>query len=162
MSKAIRLFKIGATSVLVLVAAVLLLAVWSLLFPPTYNAEAKLPGTELRIAVQLQPMHPYLAEYRRYLELRDRSAAIDSIELSSDTGGYSRTQLYALPEGEFLVLGYFDAVRVSTSPPAILEAEHQRPKHADYLGAFERDVTGLWRFADPSILPEEELEPQGG
>ena len=32
------------------------------LFPPVYEAVAKLPGTNSSVVVQLELMHPYLAE----------------------------------------------------------------------------------------------------
>lgn len=156
------MLKIGTLSGLAVLAGAALLVTWSIVFPPTYEAETGLPGTSLRLAVQIKPMHPYLAEYHRYAELREHGERLGSIELFGDSGGYSRTQLYALPSGDFLVLGYFDAARVMTSPPAIVEAAPKRPEHVTYLGAFERDVTGQWRFAEASALPEEELVPRGG
>ena len=162
MSKAARLLKIGALSAVTVLSAVALLIVWSIVFPPTYEAETELPGTPLRLVVQIKPMHSYLAEYHRYAELREHGERVGSVELFGDSGGYSRTQLYALPDGDFLVLGYFDAVRVVTSPPAIVEAAPSRPQHAKYLGAFERDLTGQWRFAGASTLPEKELVARGG
>lgn len=134
----------------------------SLAFPPPHEAVANLPGTESVIVMQLLRMHPFLAEYNRFIELRVAGETVLRMKLDPDTGGYSRTQLYDLGNGEMLVLGYFDALLVDTTKNTATEAPTVRPAHAVYLGAFEREQTRRWRFAAATECPEILLKPRGG
>ena len=95
----------------------------SYFFPPTYGADTRLPGTNWIVEVQLQPMHLYLAEYRRVLVVHSPDGADVRRDMFPDTGGYMRTQLYRLNDGRFFILGFFDAFVVvsgknSISPPS--------------------------------------------
>ena len=145
-----------------IVALIAGLIAYGVMFPPTYEAAVDLPGTTSRISVQLQPMHPYLAEYRRYLVLQKGGMPDKRVELFADTGGYSRTQLYKLPDGRFRVDGFFDSVIVDPVQHQISDAGRVREK-GTYLGAFhnvkQRQWTE-WRFLSSAESPEETLDAE--
>ena len=139
------------------VGLILTLAAVSYFFPPTYEATAQLPGSTSHIIVQLEPMHPYLAEYRRALVLRKAGAPDQRIEMFPDTGGYARTQLYRLPDGRFLVRGFFDAVRIDPNKHSLIAEPETAPVLGTYLGAFDDKGDRQWRFIDAAQSPEQPL-----
>ena len=49
-------------------------------------AEQKVDGVTIRVG--LKPMHPWLAEYKRFLEV-EHDGKTDKTELFPDTGGYA-------------------------------------------------------------------------
>jgi hypothetical protein len=135
---------------------------YGVMFPPTYEAAVDLPGTASHISVQLQPMHPYLAEYRRYLVLHKVGVPDQRVELFADSGGYSRTQIYKLPDGRFRVDGFFDSMIVDPVQHQISNAGRVREK-GTYLGAFQNVKQGQWtewRFLSSAESPQETLDAE--
>jgi hypothetical protein len=155
-----RILRFGLIGVGSLIVLFVGLVVFSLVFPPTYEAVASLPGTTSTVIVELEPSHPYLAEYRRALVLRSPSAKDLRVDMFPDTGGYSRTQLYALPGERFLVRGFFDIFEVDPLNRKITPLQDGDTTGV-YLGAFVSDDAG-WRFASPEQAPEQELRPRFG
>jgi len=141
--RVLKYLAIGTCTVLALL--VLLVAV-NLYFPPTYEASVQLPGTASRVAVQLQPMHLYLAEYKRALVLRKPGVPDVRQEMFPDTGGYSRTQLYQLPDGRFLIEGPFDSFILDARSNSIQPAPKAAAFNATYLGVFDGTGDGNWRY----------------
>jgi hypothetical protein len=130
-------------------------------FPPIYEATTRIPNSDSQLVLQLEPMHPYLAEYRRTLVLRTKGKPDQRIELSPDSGGYSRTQLYKLPDGLYAVRGYFDAVTVDVSKGS-LSNERDKQSIGMYLGAFDNIGNDGWRFIGASQSAELSLIAGGG
>jgi hypothetical protein len=126
-------------------AFVALVAV-SYLFPPTYEASTALQGTTSTVVVQLQPMHPYLAEYKRALVLRKPGVSDVRQKMFPDTGGYSRTWLYRLKDGRFLIEGAFDSFVVDAVGHTISDAPKVATTDAALLGVFADTGDGQWRF----------------
>ena len=129
-------------------------------FPPTYEASTALPESNSVVAVQLEPMHPWLAEYRRTLVLRTSGAPEQKVNMFADSGGYSRTQIYRVADKVFLVRGYFDAYLIDLATQTI--APVQGPNHSSprYLGAFV-DYGHKWEFLDAQRSPEQPLKAGG-
>lgn len=131
-------------------------------FPPTYEAATVLPGTSVQIIMQIEPMHPYLAEYRRTLVLRQTGKADKRIEMSPDAGGYLRTQVYRLPNGNFLVRGYFDAVGIDIVQQTLVAMDNGPSLSGVHVGAFDHTKSHEFRYVDASQSPEQSLAAQGG
>src|SRR5882762_3312151 len=115
-------------------------------FPPTYEAATELPGTNSKVIVRLRPMHLYLAEYRRALVLRKSGVPDQQFDMFPDTGGYSRTQLYQLDDGRFVMRGFFDSVVIDANAHTISTPSAALPENNRYLGAFDDTGDGRWRF----------------
>ncbi|MPZ75130.1 MAG: hypothetical protein GEU77_01245 [Deltaproteobacteria bacterium] len=150
--RVIKYLVIGLGTIFTLIVG---LVAFSYFFPPTYEADARLPGSNSSIAVQLQPMHPYLAEYRRAVVLRKPGASDLRKDMFPDTGGYSRTQLYRLSNGRFVIQGFFDAFVIDPQAHSISAADAKLVETAKYLGAFDDSRDGHWRF-----IPESEDQMQ--
>lgn len=146
----------------VVIALIVGLMAFTLLFPPTYEAVAELPGSSSSVVVELEPMHLYLAEYRRTLVLRSPSTADARTNMFPDTGGYSRAQLYSLSDGRFLMKGYFDAFELDPKRHTIRPLKAPNTTDGQYLGAFDDTGDGRWRFIPASELPESDLSPPIG
>jgi hypothetical protein len=157
-----RLVKYTAISVLCVVILFAGLLAFSYFFPPTYEAETHLPGTNSSVAVQLEPMHLYLAEYRRKLVLRRPGMPDMYVDLFPDTGGYVRTQLYRLSDGRFLIRGFFDAVVVDSEKHTLTEQSGIPTNVGSYLGAFDEIPRDQWRFISAAKSPEQSLKAEGG
>jgi hypothetical protein len=160
-AKILKILKYLAIGSGALIALLISLGAYDYYFPATYEAAIKLPAPGVRVLMQFQPDQPFLAEYRRFLVLRRPGTEDQRIEMFPDTGGYGRTQVYRLPDGGFLVQGYFDEVKID---PAIrnLAVHYNGPDAgATYIGAFDRSG-GEWRFVEAKYSPEQKLVAGGG
>ncbi len=120
------------------------------------------PADGVRIVLQLQPIHPFLAEYRKTLVVSSTGGSHTSRELFSDTGGYLRTQLYLALDHSYYLKGYFDVAHVSSDAAHITIDVTAVAVGARYLGAFDEDATRTFRFISARESPEQPLVPSGG
>jgi hypothetical protein len=147
----------------VLLGALAILVIAAFVFPPEYKAVTQLPGTDAHLTMTLKPSHPFLAEYERTLTLSHGNKDDVRQVLLSDTGGYSRSQLYALPNGDFLLTSYFDQrAIISTKNKSISILKETLSSDAKYLGAFTDDSSRTWRFMKAVESPEQSLVATGG
>lgn len=157
----LRLLKyFGITSIAV-VGLVAAFAAFGYYFPPTYEATTKIANSDSQLVIELEPMHPYLAEYRRVLVLRTDGKPDQRIEMFPDTGGYSRAQLYRLSNIRYVVRGYFDDITIDLSKRSF-DSDQNSQNDGTYLGAFDRNADGDWRFMDASQSVEQALIAGGG
>lgn len=162
---ALRFLKYLIGGIVLVIAVTGTLAGVSYYFPPTYQATTRLADSASEISIQLVPTHPYLAEYQRTLVLHKAGSPDQRVEMFADTGGYSRTQLYRLPDGKFLVSGFFDAFVIDLSRHSIAPYTETAVHMGAYLGAFDKmgpDSSKEWTFNDTSQSPEQKLVAQGG
>ncbi|WP_374585312.1 hypothetical protein [Pseudoduganella sp.] len=130
--------------------------------PNAIEASTVIPDAVAKLAIRLEPNHPYLAEYRRFILIRNEEAEIARLELSLDSGGFARTQLYRQPDGRIIIQGYLDAALLD---PARVNLKHEfdvDTSGATYLGAFDKDRNGDWKFMSSEESPEQQLLPGGG
>jgi hypothetical protein len=161
----LRLLKHLSLAIGIVVSLLVLIIAVNYYFPSTprtYEASAKLPGSTSQIIVQLEPMHPYLAEYRRTLVLRKSGVPDQRVEMFSDTGGYSRTQLYRLDNGLFLVHGFFDAVIIDPTNHSLVVMPETQNITGSYLGAFDKAKDRQWQFINANQSPEQSLVAKSG
>jgi hypothetical protein len=123
-------------------------------------AEYALPNEKILVVIRREPMHPFLAEYKRVLEVR-ASSAIATRELLPDTGGYGRINMYRLGHSELLLRGFFEALVIDLPGGEVRSATRAAlaPEQMEYLGAFD-DTDGDWRFFHPTERPELALIPR--
>jgi hypothetical protein len=158
----LRLFKYFVFTIVAVVGIIASLAAITYYFPPTYEAATSLPSSNSELVVQLEPIHPYLAEYRRSLVLRTNGNPDQRVEMFPDTGGYSRTQLYRLSDGLFLVRGFFDSVKIDVTMHNLISEPETHGVVGTYLGAFDDNGDGDWRFIGANQSPEQPLIAGGG
>ncbi|SRR6266566_1335499 len=136
-------------------------ALFILLWPaPTYRASYSVAGTNVEVAIELKPMHPYLAEYERTLILAGSTKQKEQ-KMFPDTGGYLRTNVYSLGDGRFLIKGFFDEWLVQTQPLQINESLQTNQPRGIFIGAFD-DIDHKWRFIPAAERTEQPVIPSGG
>jgi|APAra7269097289_1048552.scaffolds.fasta_scaffold01761_9 hypothetical protein len=141
-----------------------LVALWfntEVLPAPTHEASVALAGSNAKLILRLQPMHPHLAEYRRFLVLQMPNGHERTIELQPDSGGFARTQLYQLSDGRIVIQGYLDAAIASPSTSG-LSLTPAVPSGGTYIGAFDKNKDGEWKFIEPKDGSEQQLNASGG
>ena len=108
-------------------------------------------------------MHLFLAEYERVLVLERDGREVARHPMFPDTGGYSRTNAYDLGRSRTLLLSAFDAYVLDYDRGEIQTVERNGAKaDGTYVGAFDTDDGGHWRFIAASERPEASVEPKGG
>ena len=102
-----------------------------------------------------------LAEYEHRARLEHNGQVASRLDLTFDTGGYGRTNLYRLADGQFLLLDAGASVLIYVPLPS-LQPEMTRQRRGVFVGAFDTDSTGTWRFIPASERPERPVEYGGG
>ncbi len=153
---------IGFGAVVVFIVAVVALVAFDFLFPPAIEASTNLPGTPFKLVARLEPSHLFLSEYRRSLVLRKDGVSDQRIEMEMDTGGYSRTHLYRLPDGRFVILGFFDSAYVDPATQTLGTGACGTRDQLKYLGAFDFTADREWKFIPADQSPEKSLDAVGG
>lgn len=126
------------------------------------EATAGFPGSEAKLVIRLEPNHPYLAEYRRLFILRKDDVEISRLEMSPDTGGFARTQLYRFPDGRIIIQGFLDGAALDLTGLNFRHTFEVDTSGAVYLGAFDKDRAGKWKFMSPNESTEQQLVAGGG
>ena len=112
-------------------------------------AEQKIDGVTIRIG--LKPMHPWLAEYKRFLEV-EQTGQIRKKELSPDTGGYVWVALV----NNYGVLEVNTLMGTEYSIPI-----NRLPKNMRlYFGRFDFDSGHHFKFVAATADPREPEPPK--
>ena len=94
-------------------------------------------------------MHQWLAEYHRtaFIELNGRD--VSRVALGDDTGGYLRVNIYQATPTTLLLRDYFDSYTIDVAS-GVVTKHAQRTGGGTFLGSFDDDVAGVFRFISPS------------
>ena len=125
---------------------------WLVLGGSSYEARYALPGSSYGLVVSLSQMHPYLAEYERELRVEGGGRAT-TLPLFPDTGGYALVNLYSVNSSSFVLrtMGN-DEYLIDNQSGQVSQRRHfsgcdeRGPSDAAFLGAFDFDAAGQWRF----------------
>lgn len=123
---------------------------------PVIEASVTL-NDESVLSVELDPIHPYLAEYDRTAVLRNPGASPVRQKLFLDTGGYTASNLFRCGRSLFMLKGYFDSWLIDTSARTIQKGECESQ---EYIGVF--DGVERWEFYPAAERAQRELIPSGG
>jgi hypothetical protein len=149
-------------SLVVLLAGLVMFTLFGPMDNYVLSTSYRFPGTELKLSVELKPIHRFLAEFERKLVLSGSKQQRIEQPMFVDSGGYTRTNLYAMPDGSFLVKGFFDGWLIQTKPVKIVEVEEAANLRATFLGAFDWTSDREWRFIPAAERAEQTLVPHGG
>ena len=114
-----------------------------------YVAETKVEGLTVRVG--LKHMHPFLAEYKRFLDV-EGDGKVEKKEIFPDTGGYAWV-VVAADRGSLEVK---DIGGVQFSRPLAATTRKKR----EYLGRFDFDAKKDYRFIPASSDPQEPQSPK--
>jgi hypothetical protein len=111
------------------------------------------------IAVELVPIHGFLAEYDRFAILTTNGKEAVKKKLFRDSGGYASANLYRCGQAVYMLKGYFDSWIIDSNTRTIEEGECKASK-AVYLGIFEGGGKRPWKFYPSAEREEAKLEPE--
>lgn len=143
------------------VLVLLLFAVAAACAQAPQRAEYSVPGSDVTVALERKPTHRVVAEYERSASLLVGGQRVAQRALFSDTGGYSRTNLYQLGEAR-LLLRDADASYVVDPASKTIAKDESRRKGGTFLGSFDIDSSKQWRFVPAAERPEMPTEFKGG
>jgi hypothetical protein len=116
-----------------------------------YDHVAETTVEDFTVRVGLKHSHPFLAEYKRFLEV-EHAGRVQKKEIFPDTGGYAWVVL-ADDRGNLEVK---DLADVQFSAP--LRASTAKTRK--FLGHFDFDAKRVYRFIPASVDPREPQQPK--
>lgn len=122
-------------------------------------ATFRVPRSSMALTVERKAAHPFLAEYDRYLILLIDGIERQRIELSTDTGGYSRVNVFRINDNIYLLKDIYNIYELDLRQQALRKS----PNHdlvGAFVGAFDDDGEKVWRFipaSDRAQVPTDEL-----
>ncbi len=125
----------------------------------THRASFIDPNSGSSIMIELRPVHPYLAEYKRFLIVR-KGGRITQQKLAMDTGGYAATNVYICSDKRIMLDGHMDSALINTSTGKI-EFGRCTGKRT-YFGVFDGGGNKQWLFFTAANRHETVLEMRGG
>jgi hypothetical protein len=133
-----------------------------------FAAEAvyQIPGTYEEIVLERRAAHLFLAEYDRELVFRIGDREFTRKTAAADSGGYCKMKVYRISSAHYLLCGEmsFDAYILDAPGRSIRNADdRERFPSATYIGVFDKDEKGPWRFiaADQRADEKDKLTGSG-
>lgn len=115
----------------------------------------------LAIAVERRQTHEFLAEYDRRVVVRTPGASPVVYDLDRETGGYARVNVHALGDSALILRDAFGAIMVPLDGGPLRDLSG-RPRGDAFVGSFDEDDAGRWRFLPAPERPEQPVELRGG
>jgi hypothetical protein len=113
------------------------------------SASLPIAGTNASLRLERVCIHDFLAEYDRYLVLIVGGIAVTRTQISTDTGGRSRANVFFRKADSVLVLQDWmgrHVINVARSSISEVGFECAEPEGSVFVGAFDVDETKGWRF----------------
>lgn len=135
-----------------------LLLILSILFYFSCNAQTNGSVATLKIqenaSIQLKRVHihAFLAEYDRYLLLNVNGKTVTEVQISTDTGGYSRANVFVSNSDFIIVEDSMERyeINVERREITVIKRDCEYPKDYIFVGAFDTDETKKWQFIPAS------------
>lgn len=125
------------------------------------NNSWKVPNTHLEIAVSKQKPSSLKDEVERQMLLRDNYLDKASIKLATGMNAYSRINIYQIREDEYVLKDVFEtyilntqAKTLSKTSSGILTATFEDTNYPKFIGAFDNNESGNWRYIPASERKE--------
>jgi hypothetical protein len=116
---------------------------------PVEEAVFQLPKSDRSVVIKRRRAHATLPEYSRNVILRVGAREVAETPLFLDSGGYSRVNVYQIDESTFLFRDAEASYSVGGESTSISRDEKRR-KLGTFVGSFDVDASGKWRFI-PSV-----------
>lgn len=117
----------------------------------------KVPNTNLEIAVNRQKPSSLKDEVERQILLRDNHLDKASIKLAKGMNAYCRINVYQIGENEYILKDVFETYSLNTqtktltkTSPGILTATFESANYPKFIGAFDENESGNWRYIPAS------------
>jgi hypothetical protein len=127
--------------------------------PVDQVATISLPD-EVTISILRTPSHPTLAEYKRIACLARSGKRLTCWDLFPDTGGTHRTNVYREASGQIFLQDRISSYAIDLTLKKLIEVEAAKVS-GTYLGCFNQDGGGVWRFLPVKDSPEVKIVEDG-
>lgn len=115
---------------------------------------------EITVSVIRIPSHPTLAEYKRTACLGRSGKRLACWDLFPDTGGTHRLNVYRGVNGHIFLQDRISSYEIDLALKKLLEVK--APKvGGTYVGCFNQDASGNWRFMSVEESPEVKIVGDG-
>ena len=114
----------------------------------------------VRVTIRRVAIHPFLAEYKRWLVVEQNTRPPAEMEMEVDTGGGQHVKVYPVGPGLLFLRDCFGAYQVDLGGRITGLGVAPTPTDALFIGAFDRDATGFlgaWRFIPAAERPEQPI-----
>lgn len=115
---------------------------------------------EITISIVRTPSHPTFAEYKRTACLYRSGKRRACWEMFPDTGGTHRINVYRAKDGSIFLHDRVSSYAINLPSEEFAEVEVAKAAGA-YLGCFNQDTTGVWRFISVKDSPEVKILGDG-
>lgn len=113
------------------------------------QAVYQIPGTYEEIVLERRAAHLFLAEYDRELVFRIGDREFVRKTAAGDSGGYCKMKVYRISPAHYFLCGElsFDAYILDAPGRSIRDVGfEERISGTIYIGVFDKDENGSWRF----------------
>lgn len=124
----------------------------------------KVPDTKLTIAVEKRKPEMMRAEVERTMILRDNYLDKAKISLSKGLEKFARLNIYQISGNQYVLRDAFEVYQLDTqaktltkTSPAILTATFEDATYPKFIGAFDTNENGGWRYIPASERAEIQL-----
>ena len=121
----------------------------------------KVPNTDLQITVEKQKPNSSRDEILRRIILRENHLDKTSIPLAKGSEMYSRVNVYQISENQYILKDAFNAYSLDTQAKTLaktsqsaLTATYNDAKYPKFIGAFDNNQNGGWRYIPASERTE--------
>ena len=129
----------------------------SLIFCASCNAQSvatlKIQSSNASIQIKRVHIHAFLAEYDRYVILTISGKSVAEVQISTDTGGYSRANVFSTNSNSTFVIqdrmGRYE-VNIERQEIKKIDDDCENPKNSTFIGAFDIDESKKWQFLSAS------------
>lgn len=125
------------------------LFIWCRNMQPKFDYEALYPTNKLQIGSGLVQIHPFLAEFKRYIFLKEDGRIIAVTPVGIDPGGNTRINLYRINDDTYITVGsdcnwYF----IDLKKKNIRKSEQNYEDHVSHpcVGWFDWGSRYHWQF----------------
>lgn len=146
---------------LLLLPIFLISGCFSFSFKSSVNNVWKVSDTDLSIAVEKEKASGAAKEFTRTMILRENYADKNKIALAKGLGDYSRINVYQIGENQYILKDVFENYSLDTqaktltkTAPGVLSLTFEDTKYPKFIGAFDNNENGSWRYIPVSERAE--------
>ncbi|XCN71700.1 MAG: hypothetical protein Q3M24_15470 [Candidatus Electrothrix aestuarii] len=126
-----------------------------------YTLVSEYQFDNIKIKIGLIHNHPYLAEYRKFIEISSQETLIAKEELFPDSGGYAWVAIYKDDKNNIIVQDFGNyGLLIDVHELIVKKIENTRRTSRQYIGCFDFDRTNgkkRYRFISSIEDPTEPL-----
>ena len=102
------------------------------------------------IQIRRVHIHAFLPEYDRFLSLKINDKTVAKLQIATDTGGYSRANVYSTKLSNIIVVedlqGFYEIDLAKKQISELNSQPCKTPEEYIFIGSFDTDESKEWKF----------------